>query len=224
MELLQLQNLQKDILEHDGSTVTISRIVDLSLQAGQQLLLTGPSGSGKTTLLHMIAGLLQPSAGTIIFDGVRVDTMQGASRDLWRGQNIGYVLQRLNLLEALTVEENIYLAGYLIGRPMCDLHKATAKLLERVGLPHKAQAYPRQLSVGEQQRVAVARAVLNRPRLLLADEPTASLDTANAELVLELLRELCSCHATALLLSTHDPRVMQRFECRFDLPGGGRYC
>lgn len=221
MELLTIKNLRKDIVEHDGSKVTITHADGLLLAAGQQMLLTGPSGSGKTTLLHLIAGLLLPSAGEIVFNGVRVDNMQTEARDLWRGQHLGYVFQKLNLLEALTVEENIYLAGYVIRREMTAVRNETQSLLQRVGLAAKAKCYPRQLSMGEQQRVAVARAVLNQPELLLADEPTASLDAANAAMVLELLRELCSSKATALLLSTHDQNVMRGFEHRFDLRQGG---
>ena len=218
--LLEVKNVFKQVTEPSGEVITISHANQLTLDKGGQLLLTGPSGSGKTTLLHMIAGLLTPSGGEIYFNGRRIDNMPERERDLWRAQNIGYVFQKLNLIEALTAEENILLAGYFAGGDMAALKKRAQNLLERVGLAARKDVLPGKLSIGEQQRVAVVRAVINSPVLLLADEPTASLDAENSRVVLGLLRSLCSENSTALLLSTHDESVKQQFDEWFDIKCG----
>lgn len=218
--LLEIKNIFKKITEPSGEVITVSRAEQLMLDKGGQMLLTGPSGSGKTTLLHMIAGLLSPSGGEIYFDGVRIDNMPERQRDLWRARNIGYVFQKLNLIEALTAEENILLAGYFADADMAALKKRAAELLERVGLFNKKDVLPGKLSIGEQQRVAVVRAVINNPVLLLADEPTASLDAENSRVVLGLLRGLCSENGVALILSTHDESIKQQFDEWFDIKSG----
>lgn len=218
--LLEIKNIFKKITEPSGEVITVSRAEQLMLDKGGQMLLTGPSGSGKTTLLHMIAGLLSPSGGEIYFDGVRIDNMPERQRDLWRARNIGYVFQKLNLIEALTAEENILLAGYFADADMAALKKRAAELLERVGLLNKKDVLPGKLSIGEQQRVAVVRAVINNPVLLLADEPTASLDAENSRVVLGLLRGLCSENSAALILSTHDESIKQQFDEWFDIKSG----
>lgn len=218
--LLEIKNIFKKITEPSGEVITVSRAEQLMLDKGGQMLLTGPSGSGKTTLLHMIAGLLSPSGGEIYFNGVRIDNMPERQRDLWRARNIGYVFQKLNLIEALTAEENILLAGYCADADMAALKKRAAELLERVGLFNKKDVLPGKLSIGEQQRVAVVRAVINNPVLLLADEPTASLDAENSRVVLGLLRGLCSENGAALILSTHDESIKQQFDEWFDIKSG----
>lgn len=218
--LLEIKNIFKKITEPSGEVITVSRAEQLMLDKGGQMLLTGPSGSGKTTLLHMIAGLLSPSGGEIYFDGLRIDNMPERQRDLWRARNIGYVFQKLNLIEALTAEENILLAGYFADADMAALKKRAAELLERVGLLNKKDVLPGKLSIGEQQRVAVVRAVINNPVLLLADEPTASLDAENSRVVLGLLRGLCSENGAALILSTHDESIKQQFDEWFDIKSG----
>lgn len=218
--LLEIKNIFKKITEPSGEVITVSRAEQLMLDKGGQMLLTGPSGSGKTTLLHMIAGLLSPSGGEIYFDGVRIDNMPERQRDLWRARNIGYVFQKLNLIEALTAEENILLAGYFADADMAALKKRAAELLKRVGLFNKKDVLPGKLSIGEQQRVAVVRAVINNPVLLLADEPTASLDAENSRVVLGLLRGLCSENGAALILSTHDESIKQQFDEWFDIKSG----
>lgn len=218
--LLEIKNIFKKITEPSGEVITVSRAEQLMLDKGGQMLLTGPSGSGKTTLLHMIAGLLSPSGGEIYFNGVRIDNMPERQRDLWRARNIGYVFQKLNLIEALTAEENILLAGYFADADMAALKKRAAELLERVGLFNKKDVLPGKLSIGEQQRVAVVRAVINNPVLLLADEPTASLDAENSRIVLGLLRGLCSENGAALILSTHDESIKQQFDEWFDIKSG----
>lgn len=218
--LLEIKNIFKKITEPSGEVITVSRAEQLRLDKGGQMLLSGPSGSGKTTLLHMIAGLLSPTGGEIYFDGIRIDNMPERQRDLWRARNIGYVFQKLNLIEALTAEENILLAGYFADADMAALKKRAAELLERVGLFNKKDVLPGKLSIGEQQRVAVVRAVINNPVLLLADEPTASLDAENSRVVLGLLRGLCSENGAALILSTHDESIKQQFDKWFDIKSG----
>ena len=165
--LLEIKNVFKKVTEPSGEVITISHADNLKLDAGGQMLLTGPSGSGKTTLLHMIAGLLSPSGGEIYFNGERIDNMPERARDLWRARNIGYVFQKLNLIEALTAEENILLAGYFAGGDMAELKRRAHDLLERVGLAGKKDVLPGKLSIGEQQRVAVVRAVINNNALPL---------------------------------------------------------
>lgn len=190
------------------------------MDRGELLVLEGPSGSGKTTLLHMISGLLRPDEGQVLFDGIDLCTMTNKERDLWRAYNIGYIFQRLNLLEALTVEENIMLASYWSGIGHDDLQIRVYQLLDMVGLADRAKIFPCCLSLGEQQRVAVVRALLNRPVLLLADEPTASLDIKNSGIVLQLLRELCQQEGISLIISTHDEAIKAQFKRRYNIREG----
>ena len=219
MALLEIENLQKVFYtpEHDVSAVVY--VPELQLEQGEALVLDGPSGSGKTTVLHMISGLLSPDSGSVYFDGADVCQLPPKARAAWRGANIGYIFQRLNLLEELTVLENILL-------PLCWQKSGAAggvwreralSLLARVGLEGRESSLPGKLSIGEQQRVAVVRALLLRPRLLLADEPTASLDRRSGETVLALLQELCQLYRVSLLLSTHDEAVKERFAKRYDV-------
>lgn len=219
MALLEVENLQKVFYTPEHNVGAVVYVPELQLEQGEALVLDGPSGSGKTTVLHMISGLLAPDSGSIYFDGCDVCRLSAKERDAWRGANIGYIFQRLNLLEELTVLENILL-------PLCwqksnldaGLWRERAlSLLSQVGLDGRERSLPRRLSIGEQQRVAVVRALLLRPRLLLADEPTASLDRRSGETVLALLLELCRLYHVALLLSTHDEAVKERFARRYDI-------
>lgn len=219
MALLEIKNLCKSFYTPTGALSTKVCIPQLVLAQGESLILDGASGSGKTTVLHLISGLLTADAGSICFDGSDVAAMPLAQRDLWRAENIGYVFQRLNLLEELTVMENILL-------PQCwrkqkvDYKAQTLELLEQVGLADKAACFPKTLSIGEQQRVAIVRALVHQPRLLLADEPTASLDLANGQIVLQLIKDLCRQKQVALLLSTHDEAVKAQFANKYDVRGG----
>ena len=202
--LLEIKNVLKQVTEPSGEIITVSHAEHLMLDKGGQMLLTGPSGSGKTTLLHMIAGLLSPSGGEIYFDGTRIDNMPEKERDLWRARNIGYVFQKLNLIEALTAEENILLAGYFAGGNMAELKKRAAMLLERVGLANKKDTLPGKLSIGEQQRIAVVRAVINKPVLLLADEPTGALDSHSSQMLLSAIQSINETLGATILMVTHD--------------------
>ena len=183
--------------------------------AGEHWLVLGVSGSGKTTLLNLVAGLLEPSEGEIEVGGQALAKLRGAALDRWRGRNVGIVPQKLHLVSSLSVMQNLLLAPYLAGLPS-DPSRA-AGLLENLSLQDKANARPHQLSHGQAQRVAIARAVMNRPKLLLADEPTANLDDAICFQALDLLQgQARECGAT-LIVATHDQRAKARFEKRLEL-------
>jgi ABC-type lipoprotein export system ATPase subunit len=171
--------------------------------------LAGESGSGKTTFLNLIAGILQPDAGGISLDGVNVAALPESQRDRLRAVKIGYIFQTFNLLQGYTCLENVLL-GMSFGAGVD--REFALKLLQRVGLETKLHHRPRQLSTGQQQRVAVARALANRPKLVLADEPTGNLDHKNARESLALIREACRENGAALLLVSHDREVLAQFE------------
>jgi ABC-type lipoprotein export system ATPase subunit len=196
----------------------------LTIARGERVLVAGPSGCGKTTLLNLLAGLLPPDAGEILVDGVPVQRLTTAEADLFRGEHLGLIFQSFQLLSVLTVRDNLLLAAHY-GRKL-TVQEAQARadaLLETVGLRDRAHQRPTHLSLGEQQRVAIARALMNRPPLLLADEPTASLDAANAEHVLGLLDTLCAEEGTTLLLVSHDPGVRARIPRVVDATGWMRH-
>ena len=201
MSLLSISALQKSFRTPEGERKTIVDIPAFSLAAGQQLALRGESGSGKTTFLHLIAGILAADSGSILIDGRDMAALGESGRDRLRAESIGYIFQTFNLLQGYSVLENVML-GMAFGRGSDRAH-ATA-MLERVGLSHRLQHYPRQLSTGQQQRVAVARAVVAEPPLILADEPTGNLDTAHGEEVMRMLRKLNEEGATIVMV-THSP-------------------
>jgi ABC-type lipoprotein export system ATPase subunit len=209
MPLLEISDLRKAFTAPDGSVHEVIRVPRFTLEARTQLALSGPSGTGKTTFLHLIAGILMPDAGRLALDGREMSKLTEAARDRLRATAIGYIFQTFNLLQGFTVIENVLL-GMSFG-PGADRGRAEA-LLRRVGLGDRLQHFPRQLSTGQQQRVAVARALANQPKLVLADEPTGNLDTANARASLALIREACAENGAALLLVSHDPAVLASFE------------
>ncbi len=178
----------------------------MEIEEGQARVLLGPSGSGKTTLVHLLAGILTPSGGTVFWEGQPVSRWPEERRVRLRRRYLGLVFQHHYLLPELTALENAMLAGWILGRP--DAERARS-LLGRLGLAERAHLKPEALSGGERQRVAVARALYARPRLLLADEPTGSLDPANARAVLEALLRLAREEGAAVLLATHDERLVE---------------
>ena len=221
---LLLQSLRKSYREPDGTTLPVLDIEQFQLNDAEQVVLVGASGCGKTTLLNVISGISVPDSGSVTVDGVEVSRLPEAARDRFRAQRIGFVFQTFNLLPAFSALENVLLGQSFAGR-RADGRRAR-ELLDRVGLGHRLSHRPGQLSVGEQQRVSVARALANSPSLLLADEPTANVDVANQETILELIREACAEHNVALLLVTHAPEVTAQFERvekldDFNKPGGG---
>lgn len=180
---------------------------DLCFGRGEHWLITGSSGSGKTTLLHLLAGLRQPDGGKVSVNGNNLADMRRAELDRFRGREIGIVFQTSHFVQSLNVLENLELAAFLAGK---KTDKARNKnLLDRLGLEHKGRKKPHQLSVGEQQRAGIARAMVNRPSVVLADEPTASLDDENCRKMIELLRQECSESNATLITVTHDQRVKE---------------
>jgi len=175
---------------------------------GEQIALTGPSGCGKSTLLNLISGILRADAGSIHVAGERLDQMSLASLDRFRGQNIGYIYQDFNLIDALNALDNVMLGlrfSHTLARS--QWRARSREMLDRVGLGHRRHSKPARLSVGEKQRVAIARALVNHPPLILADEPTANLDAGTAGQIVRLLVEMCAEGTHTLLVVTHDPAV-----------------
>ena len=212
--LLSIKNLKKSFLASDGSTQKVVDVASFSMESGQQIALSGTSGSGKTTLLNLIAGILQPDEGQIELSGRSMSGSSEAVRDRLRAQMVGYIFQTFNLLQGYTCLENVLLGMSFGG----DLDEDRAvELLENVGLGQRLDYHPRQLSTGQQQRVAVARALANSPKLVLADEPTGNLDPENAAEALSLIRQTCREHGAALLLVSHDKAVLDQFEDARDL-------
>ncbi len=209
MALLTIRSLQKSFVSPDGETRRIVSVAAFALGEGRQLALRGESGSGKTTFLHLVAGILAADSGSVLIGDRDVAQLSESSRDKFRARNIGYIFQTFNLLQGFTCLENVLL-GMSFG-PGIDRARAAA-LLDRVGLSHRLHHYPRQLSTGQQQRVAVARALANRPRLVLADAPTGNLDARNGREALALIRDACRETGAALLLVTHDPEVLGGFD------------
>lgn len=208
---ITLQQLRKRYVGPDGSVVPVVDIGRFDLKSGEQVALMGSSGSGKTTLLHLIAGILTPDSGEIRFDvkddgsAVDIAQMSEAHRDVFRGAHIGYIFQTHHLLAGFTAIENVLLGMSFTGRSHDP--KWARHLLDEVGLSERLDYKPAKLSVGQQQRVAVARALANRPKLVLADEPTGALDARNAQQVLDLIRKLCTEINASLLLVTHDAQI-----------------
>lgn len=207
--MLSLENVKKSFVEPGGRTLQILDVPSFEVKAGEQVVLVGRSGCGKTTLLHCIAGIAEVSAGRIVVDGVELTRLSEAGRDALRADKMGYVFQTFNLLQGFSALENVVL-GMTFGNGRADNDRAR-QLLERVGLADRMHHLPGTLSVGEQQRVAVARALANRPRLLLADEPTASVDATNQQSIIDLLRETCREEHVTMLLVTHAPEVARQF-------------
>ena len=193
----------------DANRFTLE-LPELSLEKAEEMLLVGGSGSGKSTLLSLIAGLSQPDTGRILIDDQNICELTGADRDRFRGKSIGMIFQTFNLLEGFTARENIELALLFSGTPASEHRQRTDTLLDRLGIG-RHDALPSELSVGQQQRVAVARAIAPRPTLVLADEPTASLDPENAAKAVELIRESCREDGAALLCTSHDPSLKDSF-------------
>ena len=214
MPVLEIERLKKTFRAPDGGTHTVIDVENFSLEEKSHAALRGESGSGKTTFLNLIAGILKPDGGIIRIGGKEMSALGEGARDRLRATTIGYIFQTFNLLQGYTCLENVLL-GMSFGRG-ADREFATA-LLTRVGLADRLHHRPRQLSIGQQQRVAVARALANHPKLVLADEPTGNLDHNSARESLSLIRETCRESDAALLLVSHDREVLSQFETVLDL-------
>jgi len=206
---LEIHDLKKQFRSPGGRTTLVVDVPQFEVASGTHVAVRGESGSGKTTFLNLIAGILTPDTGRILVNGIPVTGLGEADRDRLRATTIGYIFQTFNLLQGCTALENVELA-MTFGRG-ADRDAAT-QLLKQVGLSAHLHHVPRQLSVGQQQRVAVARALANHPSLVLADEPTGNLDERHAQDALKLIRELCGANGAALLLVSHSPSVLERFE------------
>jgi ABC-type lipoprotein export system ATPase subunit len=207
MVLLRIEQLRKSFFDR-GAARDVIQIDRFELAAAEEVAIAGESGSGKSTFLNVIAGIVNADSGRVVLDGQDVTRLKEAARDRWRAANIGYVFQAFNLLQGYTCLENVLLA--MAFGPGADKTRAE-ELLSRVGLGDRLHERPRRLSWGQQQRVAVARALANRPRLVLADEPTGNLDARNAAEVISLIRETCHEAGSALLLVSHDRDVLAHF-------------
>ena len=210
MAIIQTSNLQYTFSKGPS-------LIFPSFQAEEnsELLILGSSGTGKTTLLHLLAGLRKPTSGEVEVNGVRLNSLNGASLDRFRGKNIGVVFQTSHFVQSLSVMDNIMLAPYFSGN---KVSKSDAeKMLDRLNILSKKNKKTSTLSVGEQQRVAIARALLNNPSLILADEPTSALDDENAKEVLNLLREQTHSLKAALLIVTHDNRLKDEVKQSIEL-------
>ncbi len=188
---------------------------DFRVETGNTLLVVGESGSGKSTLLHCLGGLLRPDEGAVVFDGLDLAGLGDGQLDRVRGAQIGIVFQDLHLMPALSVNDNLRLAQSLSGAGVDQAR--IDETLDRLGVAHLSHVKPRRLSRGEAQRAAIARAVVHRPKLLLADEPTSALDDANTQRVIDLLRAEASLARATLIIATHDHRLREQFDAQIEL-------
>lgn len=219
MSIVQLEGVRK-ILRGvlTPSAPTVAFVLDeFAVDEGEMVALVGPSGCGKSTLLNLISGITRPDGGSVHVAGQRVDQMPASRVDRFRGPTIGYVFQEFNLVSALSAIENVLL-GLRFGRtvPRMQWPARARDMLDRVGLGHRRKFRPNQLSIGERQRVAIARALVHHPPIVLADEPTGSLDPATGSLVFQLLIDICQETRHTLLVVTHDLTIAARLHRRFD--------
>ena len=216
--MILVQNLICEFPDGEGKKLRALSVPDFSLEDGGLAVITGPSGTGKTTFLHCLSGMLTPSYGDIVIDTVQLTNLSMEERCRFRAEKVGYVFQKPLLLSWLTVRENIQLSAKLAGRSVKD--DEIEGLLSDVGLSGMGNRRTAHLSGGQQQRVAFLRAVVRRPSLLLADEPTASLDEENGRRLMDILLEYQRKSGATLLCATHDKRVMDRFPKRYDVQKG----
>jgi putative ABC transport system ATP-binding protein len=215
--MIAVQHVFKSVTDSTGS-LTILRDIDFTLNRGETAAIVGASGSGKSTLLSIVAGLDTPTSGTVHIDGVDLFAMDEDQRAALRSQKVGFVFQSFQLLGNLTALENVMLPLELAGQR--DARATATQMLQRVGLGERLSSYPKVLSGGEQQRVALARAFVVQPAVLLADEPTGSLDFATGGKIMELMFDLNREQGTTLVLVTHDRAIAQRCERRITIEAG----
>lgn len=215
---IQIENLTKTY-RGEGVVTAALQEVNLTIREEEFVAIVGPSGSGKSTLLQLIGTLDVPTAGEVLYDGVNVGKLKGNALADFRFATIGFIFQQFHLLPTLTALENVL--SPLFPRKVGYNKKDRAQeLLEWVGLSHKQDALPSQLSGGEQQRVAIARALVNRPKWLLADEPTGNLDTSNGELIFQLLKKYRKEHGSGIVFVTHDERLASQTDRRIEMRDG----
>lgn len=219
--IMQLTNIEKDFRLPNGELIQVLLDINLRLDAGERIAIIGRSGSGKSTLLNLIGLLDSPTAGEIMCDGTDTSSFNDIQLSQLRGEFVGFIFQQFHLLDRRTAIENVaeplLFAGKQQGTDRVD--RAT-ELLTQVGLAHRLHSMPHLLSGGEKQRVAIARAMVRQPRLLLADEPTGSLDIHTGQVVLDTLLDMSNAHGTALVIVTHDPAIAARADTVYELSNG----
>lgn len=204
--ILETRNISKSF-GYGAAKVSAVDHISLEIKTGEILLIMGPSGSGKTTFLSMLGGLLSADEGEVIIDGVAITQLKRSHLPNVRAKTIGFIFQSFNLLEALTVEENILFPASLLNEKRETVKQRCDHLIAKLGLQHRQFARPQTLSGGEKQRVAIARALINQPKVILADEPTGNLDSQSGQEVMMLLHDIARDQGVAVLIVTHDPRV-----------------
>ena len=209
MKVIEVRNLHKTY-EQEALPVNALNGIDLTFSEGEFAAIVGPSGSGKTTLLNIIGGLDDPTQGEVIVDGINLNELSGRAKTRFRMKNNGFVFQSYNLIPVLTAHENVELVMQLQGMKRKERDRRTNELLESVGLSDRISSRPNKLSGGQQQRVAVARALASKPKFVLADEPTANLDSKSAENLLEIMEKLNHGENITFIFSTHDARVVAK--------------
>jgi putative ABC transport system ATP-binding protein len=209
MKVIEIEKLEK-IYDESEFKVHAVRGIDLSFEQGEFTAIVGPSGSGKTTLLNMLGGLDNPTTGKITIGGIDISTLKSSKLINFRLSNIGFVFQAYNLIPVLTAKENVEFIMHLQGKPKTERDARTKELLESVGLGDRLDSRPSKLSGGQQQRVAVARALASKPKFVLADEPTANLDTEATENLLDIMERLNQEENITFIFATHDARVMKK--------------
>lgn len=210
MKIIEIKNLVKIYDDRKSVPVTAINGIDLVFEEAEFTTIVGPSGSGKTTLLNMLGGLDEPSSGTIMIDGIDLSRKKPREVIDFRMRNIGFVFQAYNLIPVLTALENVEFIMHLQGRPKAERQQRAKDLLAQVGLADRMNARPGKLSGGQQQRVAVARALASKPKFILADEPTANLDSKSAETLLDIMERLNHEEKITFIFSTHDARVVAK--------------
>ena len=208
-DLVLVRDLHK-VFHRGSERIDVLQGLDLTIPEGDFVALMGPSGSGKTSLLNLLGGLDKPTQGTVQVAGERIDRLSGGALARWRARHVGFVFQLYNLLPALTAQRNIELPLLLTSMTRSDRRERVAAALSLVGLSHRGKHYPRQLSGGQEQRVGIARAIINDPTILLCDEPTGDLDRKSSDETLDLLSALNEQHNKTIVMVTHDPHAAER--------------
>ncbi len=217
--ILEVKKLTKKYADGDIEVTALNN-VSFSLPDGFDLAILGPSGSGKTTLLQLAGGLDTMTSGDVIISGQSIKNMSDSEISDFRNKTMGFIFQMINLHDFFTAKENVMLPMLVAGMERIDAEAKALKLLEKVGLSHRANHLPRQLSGGEQQRVAVARALANDPKIIFADEPTGKLDKANSKMVIDILESLSKDNGMSVIMITHDENIAKRFSRVIKLESG----
>lgn len=217
--ILEVSDVSKQF--HDGETITkVLSSVDLTVYKGEQLAIVGTSGSGKSTLLHIMGTLDIPTSGTVMLDGENLYELSASRQAEVRNKDLGFIYQFHHLLPEFSALENVAMPAFIQGRDKKQSIAEATALLERVGLGHRLEHIPAQLSGGERQRVAIARALINKPKLVLADEPTGNLDASSGDSVYELIRELAQQFGTAFVVVTHDYKLAAKMDRQLTMKDG----